>query len=1033
MSLPSFSIKRNILTLMVSLVLVLFGLIGFQRLGVDKFPKIDFPAVSVVTTLPGADPDIIDKNVTDLIEEACNQVTGIKAIYSRSYLGASVVVIEFELDKNLDVAYQEIKAKVDGVVKRLPDDVDPPVVSKVEVGANAVLWVALEGDRTQQQLNTYADEVIKPKLETINGVGQVLIGGQIKRTIRLWLDNERLAAYRLTAIDVKNAFKHEHIVLPAGFIYGKSRELLIKFDAEFADLDSMRRMVVAYRQGAPIYLKDVARVEDGLEDARKLARYNGHPAVGLGLVKASGANTVSVVDLARQRIEKDIIPNLPPGLTLKYSSDDSISIRQSIDALLEHLMLGTLFAALMVFLFLKSGRSTLIIATAIPVSLMATFAVMYFADYTLNKITLLGMLLLIGVVVDDAIVVLENVFRHREEDHEAMEKAAIDGSNQVVFAVLASTLTLVSIFLPVAFISGILGRFLSSFALVVTIGVLASLWVSLTLTPMLCSRYLTLPNHNTRVYRFLESAFNRLEGAYRALLGAGLRHRWTVVGLATVIVASSAFFFIQVGKTFVPEEDEGRFEVRLETPLGSNLDYTAQRLDRIEAVLASHKEIANYFSAVGLGDTGQVTSGSVYVTLVDRAQRQVAQGQVMSQLRTELGDIPGVQVFVALPAIIGGQRSEPLQFAIVGPDLHRIDSLSNQMVERLGKLPGIAKLDKDLKLDLPEVRIQVDRDRASQLGVTADDIAQMLTIMTGGLDIAEFKDNNQRYKIRLQTEKDDRNSVQNLQHLYLKNKNGDLVRLDSVVKFESGVGPAVVTRRNRQYAGFIYGSLEGMPLGAATTAVQTIAADILPSGYSIAFAGQAEEFAKTGGYVLFAFGMALIMIYMVLASQFNSLVQPLVVMVAQPLAIIGGVAALYLFGETLNIFSMIGMILLMGLVAKNSILLVDLTNQYRDKGMSILDALSEACPHRMRPVLITSLTVIAAMMPAAIGLGPGVESNRPLALVVMGGMVSSTLLTLVVVPAVYSLVEGARERRKQKHEKRPAMSLATPVKKESFK
>ncbi|MBI5782545.1 MAG: efflux RND transporter permease subunit, partial [Gammaproteobacteria bacterium] len=582
MTLPEFSIKRHVFTLMVSLVLILFGIIGFTRLGLDRFPKVEFPAVTVTTTMQGADPDIVDKNITDVIEEACNQVPGVKSIISSSSLGASVVGIEFELEKNLDVAYQEVKAKVDAVVKRLPDDADPPVVRKVEVGATAVIWVALQGDRTLQQLNTYAEEVIKPRLETISGVGDVLIGGQIKRTIRIWLDNQRLHAFNLSPLDVRNAFAREHLSIPGGFLQGQSRELLIKFDAEFETVRAMDRLVVAYRQGAPVYLRDVATVEDGMEDARKLARYNGKPAVGLGVVKSSGANTVAVVDAVKHRVENEIIPTLPPGMTLRYSSDDSISIRQSIEALQEHLLLGTLFAAVMVFLFLKSGRSTIIIATAIPVSLFATFAVMYFAGYTLNKITLLGLLLLIGVVVDDAIVVLENIFRHREEEHEAVEKAAIRGSAQVIFAVLASTLTLVSIFLPVAFISGILGRFLSSFALVVTIGVLASLWVSLTLTPMLCSRYLTLPNHSGRVYRALEGMYVGLENAYRRLLQLTITHPWKVVGVAFLMVMSSVFFFSQVGKTFVPEEDESRFMISARTPLGSNLDYTAGKIAEIE-------------------------------------------------------------------------------------------------------------------------------------------------------------------------------------------------------------------------------------------------------------------------------------------------------------------------------------------------------------------------------------------------------------------------------------------------------------------
>ncbi len=1012
MSLPSFSIQRRVLTLMVSLVLVLFGIIGLLRLGIDKFPKIEFPAVSVVTTLQGADPEIIDKNITDIIEQAVNQVPGVKSIVSSSSIGASVIGIEFELDKNVDVAYQETKAKVDGILKKLPKDSDPPVVRKIEVGASAVLWIVLQGNRTLQEINTYADEVLRPRLETINGVGEVLIGGQIKRTIRIWLDIDRLQAYNLSPIEVANAFGKEHIVLPAGFLGSRARALLIKFDAEFDKLADMRQMVVAYRQGAPVYLKDVARVEDGLEDARKLARFKGQPAVGLGIVKASGANVVAVVDAAKARVENELRQNLPPGLELSYSSDDSISIRQSIAALNEHLIIGTLLAALMVFLFLKSGRSTLIIATAIPVSLMATFAAMYFADFTLNKITLLGLLLLIGVVVDDAIVVLENIFRHREEAHEEKEKAAVNGSNQVIFAVLASTLTLVSIFLPVAFITGIVGRFLSSFALVVVVGVLASLWVSLTLTPMLCARYLELPKTHGRVYRTLEAAFTALENGYRRLLGLALTHRWIVLAVAALVVASSVFFFAKVGKSFVPEEDEARFMVSVTTPLGSNLDYTSDRLVQIEAVLAKLPDVYNYFSAIGLGDIGQVNSGSVLVRLVDRKQRQLSRAEIMSQLRRDLGEIPGVLAFPANISPIGGMRGEPLQFAIVGYDLQKIDELTNEMIKRLGAVRGIAKLDKDLKLDLPQVGVTLDRDRAAQLGITAADIAQTLSLMTGGVDIADFKEKNQRYHIRVQVDPSQRVNTDSLRHIYVKNKTGKLVRLDSLVKFQEGLGPAEIKRRNRQYAGFIYGALEGLPLGAATDAVNGIAAEILPPGYSIAYTGQSEEFRKTGGYVIFAFGMALIMIYMVLASQFNSLLQPLVVMVAQPLAIIGGVAALWLFNETLNIFSMIGMILLMGLVAKNSILLVDLTNQYRARGKSILDALSEACPHRMRPVLITSLTVIAAMAPAAIGLGPGVETNRPLALVVMGGMVSSTLLTLLVVPAVYSLVEGGLERRR---------------------
>jgi len=1016
MTLPEFSIQRHVFTIMISLVMILYGIIGLQRLGIDKFPEIEFPAIAVITTLRGADPDIVDKNITDVIEEAVNQVPGVKSITSNSSLGASVVGIEFELEKDIDVAYQEAKAKIDGIVNRLPDDTDPPVVRKIEVGATAVVWLAVQGNRSLQQLNAYADEVIKPRLETIQGVGQVLIGGELKRTIRIWLDNERLHAFDLSGIDIRKAFGKEHIVLPGGFLGSKSTELLVKLDAEFDSIKSMRKLIVAYRQGAPIYLEDVASVEDGLEDMRKIARYNGEPAVGLGIVKTSGANTVALVDQIKERVEKEIIPNLPDGMKISVASDNSLSIRDSIAALSEHLILGTLFAALMVLLFLKSIRSTLIIATAIPVSLMATFAVMYFAGFTLNKITLLGMLLLIGVVVDDAIVVLENIFRHQEEGHESREIAAKAGSNQVVFAVLASTFTLISIFLPVVFISGILGKFLSSFALVVVIGLLASLWVSLTLTPMLCARYLSIPKQHGKLYTQMEKVLTGIDNVYRRALSFAITYRWSIIIMALLIVVSSSIVFKYVGKTFIPQEDESQFIIRFETPLGSNFKYTEGKLHELETLLNQYPSIRGYFSAIGLGDIGQVNSGIMFVNMYSKKQRALSQSAVMQQLRQELNTVPGVTAFPSTISPIGGQRGEPLQFAITGSDVEVIDRLSDKMVEKLSEVSGIAKLDKGLELNLPEVQLSLDRERAAQLGVSAQDIAQTLSIMTAGIDVADFKDRSQRYKIRLQIKDDKRKNIDDLKKVYVKNKDDELIRLDSLVKFEKDLGPAVISRRNRNYAGFIYGDLEGIPLGDATDAVNRIAAEILPADYSIAYTGQAEEFAKTGGYIIFAFGMALIMVYMVLASQFNKLIQPLLIMIAQPLAIIGGVTALWLFGATLNLYSMIGMILLMGLVAKNAILLVDLTNQFRNEGMGIQEALREACPRRLRPVLITTLTVIAAMLPAALGVGPGVEANRPLALVIIGGMISSTLLTLIVVPASYSLVEGWLSRHQKQHQ-----------------
>jgi len=1014
MSLASFSVNRHVFTLMVSVTLMLFGVISMQRIGVDKFPEVEYPVMSIVTILPGADPAIIDKNITDLIEETVNQVPGVDTIQSNSSLGVSVVIVRFDLDKKIDVAYQETNARIDGIVRQLPVGTDPPVVQKIEVGAFPVLWLALQGDRTEQQLSSFANEVIKPQLESIRGVGQVTIAGARKRTIRIWLSNEKLHAYHLSPAEVRNAFLGEHIALPGGFLSAKSRELLVKLDAEFASIKSMRKLIVAYRQGAPIYLEDIAEVEDGMEDQRRVARFNGAPAVGIGIVKSSGANTIALVDLVKEKVEKEISPNLPPGMRLNYSSDDSTHIRESVASLKEHLILGTIFAAILVFVFLKSIRSTLIIATAIPVSLLSTFAIMYFAGFTFNIVTLLGLLLLIGVVVDDAIVVLENIYRHREEGHENPWTAAVDGTNEVMFAVVASTFTLASIFLPVAFIPGMLGRFLSSFALVVVGGLMASLFVALTLIPMLTSRFLVkLPDSEGPVYSRLERFLSPLDRLYRRMLHYALDHSWKVVTLAIAVILSSAYFFGAVGKNFIPVSDEGQFIVRFETPLGANFHYTEARMKEIEAVIAKHSTIQSYFSAIGLGETSSVNQGVIFVNMHGKDAREISQAELMATLRKQLSVIPGVDTTPTLRSMIGGQRGEPLQFAVQGADLTRVSILTDQMISELEKVKGIVKFDKDMELELPEVRLLVDRERAAQLGINAQNIAMAVRILTGGVDIADFRDGNQRYRIRLQARNETLGNINDLKRLFIKNRFGELVRLDSLVRFEKGIGPAVITRRDRQYAGMVYANLDGIALGDATNHVDKIADKILPAGYSVSYLGQAEEFAKTGGYVLFAFSFALIMVYIVLASQFNSFVQPLLVMVAQPLAVIGGVMALWLFRDTLNMFSMIGMILLMGLVAKNAILLIDLTNQYRAKGMDIYKALHEACPKRLRPVLITSLTVISVMLPPAFGLGPGAEINRPLAIVVMGGMITSTLLTLVVVPVVYRIVEEWRGRKMQ--------------------
>jgi HAE1 family hydrophobic/amphiphilic exporter-1 len=662
-----------------------------------------------------------------------------------------------------------------------------------------------------------------------------------------------------------------------------------------------------------------------------------------------------------------------------------------------------------VWLFLKSFRSTLIIATAIPVSLFGAVAIMLMFGYTINTMTLLALLLLIGVVVDDAIVVLENIYRHRQHLDPDPASAALNGTNQVVFAVLAATLTLVSIFAPVIFMGGIIGRFFESFAVVVTFGVLVSWLVSMTLTPMLAANFLVVKENHGRVYNFLESGFVRMEQAYTRLIHLALRFRWSVVFISVLMVLSSGYFFANVGKGFVPEEDEGIFLVIARTPLGSSVSYTDERLRQIEQVLAAEPSIATYFTAVGLGgSSGQANNALAFVRMLPRYERDVTQQQVIAKLSGELARIPGIRAFPTAVPIVGGARGEPLQFVVSGPELGQVSALAEQLRAKLADTPGMGRLDLDLQLDLPQLSLDVDRVRAAALGVSPQQLAMAINVLAGGVDVAKFNDepgDGERYDIRLKGKDDAFKTLDDLNKIYLRSASGELVRLDALADFKDELGPAVITRYNLQYAANFYGMPE-VPLGEAVDTVEAAAADILPLGYQVQFTGEASEFGKTIGYMLFAFTLAVVLMYMVLASQFNSFIQPFIIMVAQPLAMIGGVAALWLSSHTLNIYSMIGLVLLLGLVAKNSILLVDLTNQERRNGRTISEALLEACPIRLRPVLMTSLTVILALLPAALGFGAGADTNGPLAVAVIGGMVTSTALTLIVVPSVYSLMEG---------------------------
>ncbi len=1026
MTLPELSIQRHVLAVMLSAVLVLFGVISYQRIGMDKLPYVEFPVISVQTTLKGANPDIIDSAITTVIEGSVNSVPGIEHIQSTSTPGVSQINITFALEKRIDVAFNEVQAKVNQVLRRLPKDADPPIVAKVETNTSPIFWMALSGDRTQQQLNQYAINVIKKKIETIDGVGEVRVGGRRDRTIRVNLLPGRMAAFGIAAQDIQDAFLREHLQLAGGFLVGGRTEHLVKLDLEFHKMDDLERMIVGFREGSPIRLKDVAEIEDGLSDFRQLARFNGQTAVGLGTVKVPNTNTVEIIRRIQERLDNDILPGLPPGMRIDVVQNDALFIGEIINALKQHLIEGTVLAALVVLLFLRSVRSTIIIATAIPVSLLGAVAVMYFFGYTFNSVTMLALLLLIGVVVDDSIVVLENIFRHREHLDPDPISAAMNGSREVTFAVLAATLSLVSIFAPVIFIGGVIGQFFKSFAVVVTFGVLVSWFVSLTLTPMLCSRFLKVEQQHGRLHHALDGFFAGLERLYRRLLENALAHRWKYLAAAGVLFLSSFYFLGKIPTELAPQQDEGRFLITLRTPLGSSIHYTETKLREVEEIVKHYPEVVTEWGIIGLGSAQQVNQATLVIRMLPKHERRATgmrtQQQVLAQVRRELAQVPGARVFARSFGVFQGQRTEPLQFVVTGPNLEEMGRQATELQRALAADPAIGRMDTDLQLDLPQLVLAPDRTRSQAFGLSAGDVAGALNMLTGGVDIAKYNDepgDGQRYDIRVKAKDGEFMQQADMSKIYLRNRQGQLIRLDSVATFKEILGPAVISHFDLEYSATAY-NVPNVALGEAVQKVRAAGEKLLPPGYHVKFIGEAEELGKTQRYVLFAFVVGSILLFMVLASQFNSFLQPAVIMLAVPLAIVGGVFALWLAGPiartaaslgfeviplTLNIYSMIGLVLLIGLVAKNSILLVDLTNQRRSQGMGVDEALRDACPIRMRPVLMTSLTIILALAPAALGLGAGSETNQPLAVAVIGGMITSTLLTLVVVPAAYSLLE----------------------------
>ena len=1027
MSLPEVSVRRFVFAIMINLVIVLFGLISANRISIDRSPDIDFSLISVTTILPGANPDVVDSSVTNIIESAVNSIPGIDDVRSRSAPGVSNVFIQFLLEKDLDIAFNEVQSKVGQINSQLPDDAETPIISKIETGEIPIIWLALRGNRTLQDLSVYAKNTVKRKLETINGVGSVVIGGEQERNIRVNLDFDRMSAFGITVQDIVMAFKNEHIKLPGGFLIDNSKEDLLKLDLESHNVEEIENIIVTYDQNRAIKLKDIAEVKDDVKDLRSMGRFNGDPSIGIGVTKIRGENTVEIIEKVKTKIRSDIEPTLPAGMTLDIGTDDSSYIYELISGLGQNIFIGFIVASLIVLLFLRSYSSMAIVSITIPVSLFGAVFIMSAFGLTLNTMTMLALLLLIGIVVDDAIVVLENAQRNLNEDTpEERIRASIIGANEVFLPIVSSTLVLVALFTVVFFMEGIAARFFRSFGVVVSTGVLVSTFVALTLTPTLASKFLKTKKESNRIFDGFNRRFNAIENRYREMIEWSLSEKKKVLSYASFFIVLSFVGFTQLSGGFFPEEDEGQFTITVKTPVGTGMDYTNDRLSLVERLLEEYEDIESYFTIMGSGIESQaVNIGVIYVRLIPSNVRGFKQYELIPILRERLNKIPGIKAFPAPMSFASGTRGEAMQFTVSGPDLNILNESINVFLNKLAETPELGDVDSSIELNLPQVSLEINRELASEMGLSTRLIAEAANIFAGGIDVARFNDaigDGERYKVRLKGEYD--MSVDDLDKIYLRTPSKELVRLDTVAKFKETVGPSEITRLDRMYSAYFYSD----PTTSLSNAIQLIedaAAETLPVGYEVGFFARAKEFKRTSNQMLFAFLTGLILVYMVLASQFNSFRQPLIVMISQPLAVIGGTLGIWIVGSDLNIFSMTGLVLLTGLVAKNSILLIDRTNQERKKGLDIDEALLSACPRRLRPILMTSLTLILAMMMPALGIGSGVELSQPLAIAIVGGMISSTFLTLVIIPIVYSSAEKRKQRKRLYNLERSASSSNT--------
>jgi multidrug efflux pump len=1008
MFLPEVSIKRPVLATVMSLAIILIGVISFLRLPVREYPNIDAPIVSVRTVYPGASAEIMESQVTQPLEDSLAGIEGIRTIKSVSREEVSQITVEFLLERNVDAAANDVRDRVARVRGQLPTETKDPVVAKVEADAQAVLWLAFSSTRhSALEITDYADRNIIDRLQALPGVASVIIGGERRYAMRLWLDRDRMAAYGLTPQDVEDALKAQNIELPSGRIESRQREFTVLTESDLRTPAQFDDLILKESKGYPVRLRDIGYAEIGAADERNAVRVNGNPSVGLGVVKQSTANTLSVAQAVKALLP-DLETSLPEGMRITVAYDGSVFIEKSIESVYRTMVEALVLVVAVIFLFLRNGRATLIPFVTIPVSLIGAFVFLYALGFTINTLTLLGLVLAIGLVVDDAIVVLENIHRHIEDGMPPF-RAALQGSKEIAFAVVAMTVTLAAVFTPLAFMSGNTGRLFTEFAFTVAAAVLVSGFVALSLTPMMCSKLLRHEARHGRLFRISERFFLAMNQGYRHALLWALRWRWLVVLLFLGSGAGAAWLFLQLKAELAPLEDRGTIIGVVVAPEGATLDYTDRYVRQLEQFYQGIPEVRSYFSFVapGLEKPNPVNSALTFVRLKPWEERQRKQQAIAKELAPKMfGGLPGVLAFPINPPSLGQSfRNPAVQFVIQASSYAELQKKVDQVLAKARQYPGMANLDTDLRLNKPQLSVVLKRDKIAAVGADVQEIGQTLETLLGGRQITRFKRDGQQYDVIVQLKEQDRERPTDLTAIFVRGRDGQLVQLANLIEVRETVAPKELNHFNRQRAAVISANVTpGYTLGEALSFMDQTVTEVLGADVSTALDGQSREFRESGASLYVTFVLALLFIYLVLAAQFESFIAPLIIMLTVPLAVTGALLALFLTGGTLNVYSQIGLVMLVGLITKNGILIVEFANQLRESGLERGAAVVEAATLRLRPILMTTLATILGAIPLALAVGAGAESRQQIGWVIVGGLLLGTLLTLSVVPVAYTLL-----------------------------